>query len=292
MKSLTLYAPAKINLYLNVINKRRDGYHNIETIFQKISLYDRIKISIIKKGITIYCRHPGVPLKRANLCYKAAQLMMKEFGLDNGIGIHIVKKIPPAAGLGGGSSDAASVIMAINRLFKLNMTTKDLMMIAREIGADVPFFVSGHNCAIGTGIGERLKEIRHSLLLYILLIIPKIKIYTKTIYRKVSLPLTKPNRSVNMLAHHLSHNRRYSNITGLLYNRLEDVVLSAYPIVKEAKEVLSSYNPEGMLLSGSGPACFAIYKSRKEAMKAKEKIRRDGRWQLFLSKTICHCEER
>lgn len=218
--------------------------------------------------------------------------MMKEFGLDNGIDIHIVKKIPPAAGLGGGSSDAASVIMAINRLFKLNMTTKDLMMIAREIGADVSFFVSGYNCAIGTGIGERLKEIRHSLLLYILLIIPKIKIYTKTIYRKVSLPLTKPNCSVNMLAHHLSHNRRYSNITGLLYNRLEDVVLSAYPIVKEAKEVLSSYNPEAALLSGSGPACFAIYKSRKEAMKAKERIRRDGRWQLFLSKTICHCEER
>lgn len=286
MKSLTLYAPAKINLYLDVINKRRDGYHNIETIFQKINLCDRIKIGIIKKGISIYCRYPGVPLEKANLCYKAAQLMRKKFCLDNGIGIHIVKKIPPAAGLGGGSSDGACVIMAIDKLFNLNIATKKLMEIAKEIGADVPFFVSGYNCAIGTGIGEKLKEIKHNLIFYILLLIPYIKIYTKTIYRKVSLPLTKPNCSVNMLAHILSRNKRYSNIRGLLYNRLEDVVLPAYPIVKEAKEVLSSYNPEGTLLSGSGSACFAIFTKRKEAMRAKENIRRDGRWQLFLTRTI------
>lgn len=302
MKSLTLNAPAKINLYLDIINKRRDGYHNIETIFQKVSLSDTIKIGIIKKGISIYCRYPGIPANKANFCYKAAQLMQKKFSLDAGIEIDITKRIPPAAGLGGGSSDAACTITAINRLFNLGIATKRLLMIAREIGADVPFFVSGYSCAIGTGIGARLKEIRPSPLLDILILVPKLKLYTKTIYRKVmvrprssltlnkaegmSLSLTNSRRSVNMLTHFLSDYKRCSKIKRLLYNRLEEVVLPAYPIVKEAKEVLSSYNPAGVLLSGSGPAVFGIFNSRKEAMGAKQRLGRDGRWQLFLTRTI------
>lgn len=306
MKTITLSAPAKINLYLDVINKRRDGYHNIETIFQKINLCDRVKVSIIKKGISIYCRYPGVPGKKANLAYKAAELMKKKFALDAGIGIYLEKVIPPAAGLGGGSSDGACVITAINRLFKLNIAAKRLIKIASEIGADLPFFVSGYNCAIGTGIGEKLKEVRHKRLLYILLLIPKLKLYTKTIYSKVvirprcfkgslsapsgaqrrSLPLTKPGCNANMLARILSRDKKCGSINELLYNRLEDVVLPAYPIVKEAKEVLSSCNPEGALLSGSGPCVFAIFSKRKEAIRAKAKIKRDGRWQLFLTRTI------
>lgn len=283
MKSLTLKAPAKINLYLNIINKRKDGYHNIETIFQKVGLCDKIKVSIVKKGISVYCNYPGLPPKRANLCYKAAQLMKKRFCLKSGLAIHILKKIPPASGLGGGSSDAASVITAVNRLFNLKLTTKKLMTIAKEIGADVPFFVSGYNCAVGTGIGERLKNIRPSPMFYTLILVPGIKIYTKTIYRKISLPLTRPGCGVSMLARLLSDNR--SKIRGLLYNRLEEVVLPAYPIVKEAKEILSSYKPEGVLLSGSGSAIFAIFNSRKEAMKARRNLERDGRWQLFLTRT-------
>lgn len=307
MKSLTLRAPAKINLYLDVINRRRDGYHNIETIFQKIDLCDRIKVCIIKKGISLYCRYPGVPSKKANLAYKAAELMKKKFALDAGIGIYLEKVIPPAAGLGGGSSDAACVITAINRLFRLDVTAERLIKIAGEIGADLPFFVSGYNCALGTGIGDKLKEIRHSRLFHILLLMPRLKLYTKSIYSKVviqprcsmsspsslsraekrrSLPLTKPGCSANMLARILSRNRRYGSITGLLYNRLEDVVLPAYPIVREAKEVLSSYNPEGALLSGSGPCVFAVFSKRKEAIRAKARIKRDGRWQLFLTRTV------
>lgn len=282
MKSLTLHAPAKINLYLDVLNKRKDSYHNIRTIFQKIDLHDTVKVGIIDKGISIDCQCPGVPNNRANIAYKAAQLMKREFGLEKGVGIQIKKRIPHAAGLGGGSSDAASVIIAINKLFRLDIPDLRLVKLAKIIGADVPFFVSGYNCALGTGIGDRLKEIRRRQPLHILLLLPGLKIYTKTVYNRVNFPLTKPGPNATMLAHALAHN---SNIGRLLYNRLEGVVLPAYPIVREAKAALSLHGAQGVLLSGSGPTVFAIYNTRKEAIKARDRFKRDKRWKLFLTRT-------
>ncbi|MFH1867611.1 MAG: 4-(cytidine 5'-diphospho)-2-C-methyl-D-erythritol kinase [Candidatus Omnitrophota bacterium] len=284
MNSITLNAPAKINLYLEIINKRKDGYHNIETIFQKIDLCDNLKVSIIPRGISLTCNYPHIPTHRGNLAYKAAYLMKKEFGLREGLHIDLKKKIPVAAGLGGGSSDAASVIIAVNRLFNLNISAKKLILLAKSIGADVPFFVSGHNCASGKGIGERLKEVRSRYSFYILLLLPKLRIYTKTIYSKVSFPLTKTGLNVNIIARILS-GRKSSKKSDFLYNRLEDVVLSAYPIVKKGKEVLSLYT-DRTLLSGSGPTIFALFDKRKEAMRARDGIKRDNNWQLVLTKTI------
>lgn len=284
MNSITLKAPAKINLYLDIVNKRPDGYHNIETIFQKIGLSDKVKVDIIPQGIYIHCAHPHVPAKRTNLAYKAAYLMKKEFGLKRGVRVHIEKRIPVAAGLGGGSSDAASVIIALNRLFKLNSPPNRLISLAKKIGADVPFFVSGYNCAIGKGIGERLKELKSKNKLSILLILPYIRIYTKTIYSWLSFPLTKTGLNVTIVARFLS-GKDYSKKSNFLYNRLEDVVLPAYPIVKKGKEVLSLYTKR-VLLSGSGPAIFALFDKRKEAIRARDGIKKDGRWQLILTETI------
>lgn len=286
MNSITLNAPAKINLYLDIISKRGDGYHNIETLFQKIGLCDKVTVSIIEKGIRLDCNYPGLSCGRANIAYKAASLMRKRFGIDAGIGIRIVKNIPVAAGLGGGSSDAAAVITAIDKLFKLALSKKRLIAIAKEIGADVPFFVSGYSSAIGKGIGDRLKELRHNRTFYLLLVVPDVKIYTKTIYSKVTLPLTKKSLGVNMLARALIHNRKEKAIATLLFNGLEEIVFPIYPIVRKAKETLSLSDTEGVLLSGSGPSVFALFNSRKEARRARDRMQGEGKWQIFLTKTI------
>jgi len=285
MNSVTLDAHAKINLYLDVLGKRRDGYHNISTLFQKIGLCDRIRVAVAKKGISLHSKCLHIPNSRSNIAYKAARLMLEEFGLKSGIDISITKRIPVAAGLGGGSSDAACVMMAIKRLFRLKIPYKKLISLASEIGADVPFFVSGYNCAIGRGIGDRLQQVDHRRLFHILLLIPRVRIYTKTIYRKISLPLTKQTTNVNMIARILSDSRSGAKIAKSLFNRLEDIVLPIYPVVREGKALLSLY-AEKAIVSGSGPTIFALFNDRKEAMGAKKRLRRDERWQLFLTKTV------
>ncbi len=284
MKSITLDAPAKINLYLDVINRRGDSYHNIVTIFQKLKLCDRIEVSIAKKGISLHSDCLALPKGRSNLAYKAASLMKNEFRIKDGVNISIKKKIPIAAGLGGGSSDAASVITAIVKLFSLHLNLSQLIKLAKTIGADVPFFISEYNCAIGRGIGNRLKELNTTSPCHILVLVPRMRIYTKTVYRKLTLRLTKPTMDVNLLAHILSYKDGLTRAANSLYNRLEDVVLPIYPIVSEGKKILSLY-AEGVLLSGSGPAIFGLFRKRKEAVKASKDIRCDKRWQLFLTET-------
>jgi 4-diphosphocytidyl-2-C-methyl-D-erythritol kinase len=285
MRSITLNAPAKINLFLDIINRRADGYHNITTIFQKIALCDRLKVSIIKdRAILLDCKCQGVPTGRANLVYKAASLMMNRFNLTSGVRIQIRKKIPVAAGLGGGSSDAASTILAIKNLFNLKIGHNQLIELAKGIGADVPFFMSGYSCAVGRGIGERLKKLKTRSHFYVLLLIPKIKIYTKTIYRMIKFPLTKTNTDVNMLARILSGYKKNNKLNSFLYNRLEQVVCPKFAVVKEAKIALSLYGG-GAFLSGSGPAVFALFNDRKEAIKAQEVLKKDKRWQLILTET-------
>jgi len=285
MKSITLDAPAKINLYLDVISKRKDSYHNIATIFCKIKLSDHITVSTRDKGISVSCNHPDLSNFRKNLVYKASLLMKKRFQLDAGLDVTIKKNIPVAAGLGGGSSDAASVIIAINKLFNLNATQNQIMGIGRSIGADVGFFISGYNSAIGRGIGDRLSEIEVFSKFYILLLVPKITIYTKYIYRQLSLRLTKPTVDVSILARILMRTDLRDKLAYSLYNRLEDVVLPLYPIVKEGKKALLHFTDKA-LLSGSGPSVFGIFRTRKEAERAKAELGRDNRWEVFLTQNV------
>ncbi len=285
MKSIIVDAPAKINLYLDVINKRRDSYHNIATIFQKLKLCDIIQVNTTRKGISLSSDCAALPSGRGNLAYKAASLMKNEFQIKEGVDISIKKNIPIAAGLGGGSSDAASVIAAMVKLFKLNLPPTRLVKLAKTIGADVPFFVSGYNCAIGRGIGDRLTKLKGASPGHILVLIPHMHIYTKTIYSKLTLRLTKPTMDVNLLAHILSCKDGLFRAADSLYNRLEDVVLPIYPIVSEGKKLLSLY-AEGVLLSGSGPAIFGFFRKRKEGVRARKDIKTDKRWQLFLTETV------
>jgi 4-diphosphocytidyl-2-C-methyl-D-erythritol kinase len=284
MKSITLNAPAKINIYLDVLNKRKDSYHNIATIFCKLNLSDKITVKAKQEGVSIACSNTNLLSGRKNLAYKAAILMKKNFSIDSGIDIAIRKNIPIAAGLGGGSSDAAAVIMAIDTLFKLNAPHASLRSIARQIGADAGFFISGYNSAIGRGIGDRLKPVDIVSSFHALLLVPNIHIYTYTVYKNLTLALTKPRVNVNILAHILTRKDWMSKAADCLYNKLEDVVLPLYPVVREGKQAMSCFTDKA-LLSGSGPAIFGIFNTRKEAVRAQAKLENSKKWRLFLTRS-------
>ena len=285
MDSITLNAPAKINLYLDVLSKRKDNYHNIATIFQKIKLSDTVKVSHAPKGISLDCKYPNIPTQRANIAYKTAKVIINQFNIKSGVKISIKKKIPSAAGLGGGSSDAAAVILAMNKLFNLNIPLKELSTLGKNIGADVPFFLAGCRCAIGRGIGDSLKELIHRKNFHILLIVPKIKVYTKTIYSELKLPLTKNHSNVTMLARILADAKCKDLVADSLYNRLEEIVLPRYSLVRCGKEMLAKFT-DMVLVSGSGPTIFGLFSTRKEAARVKTHIKRDRKWQLFLTETL------
>ncbi|MBC8474110.1 MAG: 4-(cytidine 5'-diphospho)-2-C-methyl-D-erythritol kinase, partial [Candidatus Omnitrophica bacterium] len=174
MREFTVYAPAKLNLYLDVIGKRPDGYHNIETLFEKIDLKDEIVIKEKNRGIDVKVEPSDLcPSGKDNIVYEAVQTLLKESGADLGLEIVIRKKIPVSAGLGGGSSNAASVMLAINKAFELGITQKRLFSMAGQIGKDVPFFMTDHSLALGTGTGDDLEKIDADIDLAHILIKPK-----------------------------------------------------------------------------------------------------------------------
>lgn len=281
MRSTIINAPAKLNLYLDVINKRSDGYHNIETVFERIDLCDWIKVSVIPRGIKLICRD-GIPKNCSNTAYKAAKLLIKNCNLNCGFKIEIDKRIPTAAGLGGGSSDAASTLLAINNLLNLSLKQGALKKLALEIGADTPFFVSGYKRAFAKGIGEKLFPLKQTPKLYFLLVVPNIEIHTVTIYNRLRIPLTNKASNANIFWHcrqHLTTN----GIKNALFNRLEDVVLPSYPALANIQKALKKTGAEGILVSGSGSAVYGVFSSRKEAEKAEKALAMRDNWRLFLT---------
>ncbi len=177
-------APAKVNLYLKILAKRPDGYHEIVTIFERIDLVDTISIVRMDRGIDVLSDTRIVARKEENLAYKAARAILGRASFEAGVRIHIDKKIPIAAGLGGGSSDAASVLMGINTLLRLKMTREELMGLGRELGADVPFFLAQSPFAIGTGRGDTVKPIRSRKTFYHLLVCPDFPLLTRDVYKE------------------------------------------------------------------------------------------------------------
>lgn len=282
MDRLWLESPAKINLRLEILRKREDGYHEIRTIFQKISLYDRLLFTLKKeRGISITTDQPSLPIGKGNLVYRAAQLMIKRTGFRGGIHIHIEKKIPLGAGLGGGSSNAASTLKALNQLFEADLKEKELMGMGKEIGADVPFFFL-KGAAIGSGIGEKLKEIRLPDLWFIL-IYPNFEVSTAWAYRNYIL--TKKKFQINL--HQLPKNPE--EVSKILWNDLEEVVSKKFPQILRMKEILHSVGAEGALMTGSGPTVFGLFSKEggaKEAFRKVEQITRGEGWLVLSAHNI------
>ena len=279
---LHLESPAKVNLRLEILKKREDGYHEIRTILQKISLHDTLHFSLKKeKGISITTHHPDLPVGQSNLVYRAVQSILERSDYRNGIHIEIEKRIPLGAGLGGGSSNAATTLKALNQLLKMKLRKKELMEISLGIGADVPFFFLG-SAAIGSGIGERLKKIKLPTFWYVL-IYPNFEISTRWAYQNFILTKLKFHFNIHRF---LKNQTEFSSI---LWNDLEEVIALKYPQIKVMKEILTSAGALGASMTGSGPTVFGVFLKKEKALEAYQKVKRMVRrkgWVVFNAHSI------
>ena len=263
--SLKVVANAKINLYLDVVGKRQDGYHNLETIFHSISLNDEVILKKrVKKGISVICTHPDVPTDKRNLAYLAAESLYDEVGGFGGIDIHINKSIPVAAGLAGGSANAAATLIGINELFDLGVEDKVIREIGRELGADVPFCLYG-GAAFGTGIGDILEPLPPLLDISVVLLNSGLQIPTKSVFDKLHIPLTRRENNSIIIKSYFETGNLFG-IASNLYNLLELPVFSNYPKLSELKtEVSKQEGCLGVLMSGSGATLFALMEDKSAA---------------------------
>ena len=265
MTHLRIKAHAKVNLYLDVIRKRPDGYHEIETIFHSIGLHDDV---ILRKRrdrrITVACEHPDVPCDSRNLAHRAAQSLIAGMPNVTGVDITIRKRIPVAAGLGGGSADAAAVLYGMNELLDLGLTQAGLAARGARLGADVPFCLLG-GAAVGRGIGEVLTPLSPLTETWLVLGNPGVAVSAAWAYQRVNLSLTRSPKNVTILARSLQ-DRSLPEIASHLYNRLEAPVFAGFPAVASLKADFGSFpGGYGALMSGSGATVFALMPDRSQA---------------------------
>jgi len=280
---LKFKTPAKVNLGLHVHGKREAGFHELETIFQMVSLFDDVELELLSSGIKLECDMPGIPTDDTNLACKAALLLRKSYQVEGkGVSIRLKKKIPFGAGLGGGSGNAAGVLMGLNRLWDLNIGREKLFTLAAKLGSDVPFFLTSP-CALGKGRGERLKVLEPCSKFQVLLVFPGFPIATSWVYQNLRLKLTKRPNNISILRKNLS----LSDITSLgsqLYNDLESVVIQKFPEVKVVKDELWAWGALGVLLSGSGSTVFGIFDDPEKAQVACASL--NGDWERVVTETI------
>lgn len=265
MKVLTLRSPAKLNLYLKVVRKREDGYHELVTLFERIDLADELRFQSNAAGrINIFCSDRDVPKGKKNLIVQAAHLLREHGRVSEGADIHLVKRIPVAAGLAGGSSNAATALMGLNRLWRLGLSREQLVDFGRRLGSDVPFFLYQTPWALGTGRGDRIRPLNLPVKLWHVLVVPRLKMYSREVFTTLNLQLTKTNDNVNILIHYLKKNN-IMRAVDLLSNDLESSILQIRPNLFQVKERLLSSGVMGASFSGSGPAVFGIVSSRRQA---------------------------
>ncbi len=280
--SLSLESPAKVNLRLEILKKREDGYHELRTIFQKISLHDTLHFSLRKKrGISISADHPKLPVGKNNLVHKAAQSMLRVASYRGGVDIEIEKRIPLGAGLGGGSSNAATTLKALNHLLKTDLPRNQLMRMGLEIGADVPFFFLKGG-AIGLGIGERLKKVALPDLWYIL-IYPNFEVSTRWAYQNFVLTNQQFHLNLQGLL------KTPGGVSRILLNHLEAVVSKKYPEISLMKKSLVSAGALGALMTGSGPTVFGLFDEERRATAGYKKIKKMAEkkgWAVFKAHSL------
>jgi len=280
MKSLTLKAPAKVNYRLDVLRRRPDGYHDLRMIMQRIDLCDEITIALSHTpGIRVACGRDGVPDGPGNITWRAANALLTLSGKETGIDIAITKNIPVAAGLGGGSSDAATVLLGVNELLELNLGIKRLMEIGVTLGADVPFFVFGRT-ALAEGIGELLTPIDAAPPLWLVLVNPNIPVSTAWVYQ--SLRLTGERIGANIPRFF----KDVADVCAVLSNDLEAVTIERYPVIGEIKERLVAAGAAGALMSGSGPTVFGLFEGEEEARRAAGAIAGASDWFVAAVKAL------
>ena len=272
MEKIVRKSRAKINLSLDIVGKRDDGYHEVDMIMQEIDLYDLLTFEKINDNeIVIECNNRYVPEDSRNIVYKAIVGVNKYLNIENrGIKIIIEKNIPVAAGLGGGSSNAATAIEAYNELYTLNLKKEEMMEIGKTVGADVPFFFEG-GCCRARGIGEILTPIKGLENGWIVICKPNIAVSTKEVYKALNYPMILSHPDVDGMVEALEK-KDLLMVSKKLENVLEQVTLRKYKIVESIKEKISNSNATGVLMSGSGPTVFGLFKDYKSGNKMYKKL--------------------
>lgn len=253
---ISVKAPAKINLALDILHKRDDGFHEVEMVMTTVDLADRIELTILEEDvITVDVSEGFLPVDNRNLAYKAAQLLKERFQVKKGVSIYIKKNIPVSAGLAGGSTDAAATLRGLNKLWNLGLTLDELAIMGAEIGSDVSFCVYG-GTALATGRGEVIKHISAPPNCWVILAKPPIGVSTADVYRNVKVDqLNHPNIDAMLSA---ISKKDFTGICSNLGNVLEDVTFKLFPEVKKIKNQMERFGTEGVLMSGSGPTVFGL----------------------------------
>ncbi|MFH0917969.1 MAG: 4-(cytidine 5'-diphospho)-2-C-methyl-D-erythritol kinase [Candidatus Omnitrophota bacterium] len=298
VKPLVVKSFAKLNLYLQVLNKRQDNFHNLSTLFTRIDLADTLTFRKRSDGlIKIKCAHRQLPKDKTNLCYRAAQLLKQELKLNLGVEIELKKRIPVGAGLGGGSSNAASVLLGLNRFWNLNLPKARLVKLGAKLGSDVPFFIQQSKFALGSQRGDKIKPLisLQKLKLWFILVYPNFKVSTPLIYQKFDAclsagasfsRLTRPPRNVKILTSQLLK-KGNSFDRGCLFNSLELVTSIFYPVVNQVKNALFGLGLNRVMMSGSGPAVFAVCDSGRQARSLSRKLyKQHNSWQVFVVSAV------
>ncbi len=271
MRMIKINAYAKINLSLDVLKRRSDGYHELRMIMQQLELKDIITIKQIEEGIKIESNNPNVPTDSSNLVYKAWDILCKKFDVyNNGIHINIEKNIPISAGLAGGSSNAAAVLTGLNKLWDLRLNLQELMEIGLEIGADVPYCLMG-GTALAEGVGEKLTQINNFNHNYILLANPGVAVSTAYVFKSLDLDSIDKHPDTEGIISAIKSNDLGFAANNMV-NLLETVTIKEYPIIKDIKETMRRYGALGSLMSGSGPTVFGIFENDKDMRECKEKL--------------------
>jgi 4-diphosphocytidyl-2-C-methyl-D-erythritol kinase len=270
-------APAKVNFHLQILGKRADGYHEIQTIMARVGIFDELEISFGGKGLELFLEGEKTPPGEENLVLRAARLFLQSVGIKEGIRFRLHKRIPVGAGLGGGSSDAACVLEGLNELLQRHFSPRELIALGRQIGADVPFFIF-KKPAVARGIGEELKEIILPESLWIFLLIPPFSISTAWAYGAYDRLQASPQMPTEIPGSF----QDLASLGSIMRNDLEPSVIPNYPEIGEMKRRLLSHGAQGALMSGSGSAVFGIFSSRARAERTAREIELPVGWKGMI----------
>ena len=278
-----IISPAKINLFLQVVGKRPDGYHELVSLMCLVGLCDIVTLDFVAKDIQVSCTDLGVPADETNLAYRAAKCFFDHLksvhnGKPPGLNIAIEKHIPVGAGLGGGSSNAAAVFLGLNRYCGHPFLQEKILAMGLTIGADVPFFIY-EKTALVRGVGEKLEIYRRLKPLHVVLVFPGYRVSTEEVFQTLNLGLTKCEKKINIR----SFVKQTFDARRHLCNDLETVTASRYPDIHEAKKALVKHGAEGALMSGSGPTVFGLFESKEKAQLAGDGLKKKRSWQTIVT---------
>jgi len=288
VKELRLNAYAKVNLSLDVLGRRPDGYHEVETVLHTVELHDTVVLREVEGGVRVVCDHRRVPTDEQNLVFRTAQLLRETYGVARGVEVEIRKRIPPASGLGGGSSDAAVTLLGLAQMWKLRLDHGQLVDLASRVGSDVPFFLVG-GAALATGRGERLRFLPTLPTTWVVLACPEVEVSTAWAYAQLDLAAVTRRPDTQRVVAAL-RSEDVAAVARELCNVFEPVVSARYPQVQEWKRRLLDAGALGASMTGTGPAVFGLFSGEAEARRAWEALQGAPDAHVILTRTFAELE--